>query len=74
MYRDEHGQAYSKDEVTLVYKLTSEWSDRLAAQEYTLITLIEFPTGDRTRSSAVTGDAEWAKRIAEHYNIVEETK
>lgn len=73
MYRDDFGNTYSESDITTFYKLTSEWSDKLAAQEYRLVTLIELPNGERRITTTSVGDAEWAKRIAEHYNI-EETK
>lgn len=66
------GTSYNEDEVKKSYKLTSEWSDKLAAQKYTLSIFHEYENGERRLVGQVEGDTAWGERISEHYNINEE--
>lgn len=69
--------AVNHDNYEESYSLTSQWSDELAAREFKLNVFAEYPNGERRLLRQVTGDFEWSKRIATHYEIdyeIEETK
>lgn len=54
-----------------IYRLTGRWSNQLAATEYRLTTLVEYPNGERRIVGEHTGDHDWAERIKAHHKIKE---
>jgi hypothetical protein len=49
--------------------MSVNWSDPAGDYEYKLAKFIEYPDGGREALNSVFGDLEWAKRIANYYNI-----
>ena len=51
------------------YKINVEWDDNSAQNIYHLVTFQERDNGERVIAREISGDREWAGRIAEHYGI-----
>lgn len=66
---DFENEARGRKPLERIYQLTSTWRDETADQVYTLTVLGEYPDGERRVLAKYDGDAEWAGRIAAHYDI-----
>lgn len=57
------------EDVTFIRSLSVDWSDQEGDYVYVLTKLAEYKNGERDIAGAVSGNKEWAHRIAKHYEI-----
>jgi len=68
-YKGERDMDRYEEPVNKERKLTSEWDDRAGDMLYTMHEFGDCKNGERRLLNEFYGDAEWAKRVAAHYNI-----
>jgi len=68
-YRGERDMDRYEETVNKERKLTSEWNDHEGDMLYTMRVFGNYENGERRLLNEFHGDAEWAKRVAAHYNI-----